>query len=36
MNSLNRSPAANRSPSPSPWPDLTLSSWEDTRDTLHL
>jgi hypothetical protein len=34
MNSLNRSPAANRSPSP--WPDLTLSSWEDTRDTLHL
>jgi len=19
-----------------PWPDLTLSGWQDTRDTLHL
>src|ERR1700687_4466832 len=19
-----------------PWPDLTLSAWEDTRDTLHM
>jgi hypothetical protein len=24
-------PVANR-----PWPDLTLSAWEDTRDTLHM
>ena len=24
-------PAANR-----PWPDLTLTAWEDTRDTLHM
>jgi hypothetical protein len=24
------------SPSSSPWPDLTLTAWEDTRDTFHL
>jgi hypothetical protein len=23
-------------PRTSPWPDLTLSRWEDTRDTLHM
>src|ERR1051326_548399 len=24
------------SASPAPWPELTLSEWADTRDTLHL
>ena len=28
--------AADESGSGSAWPDLTLSRWEDTRDTLHL
>src|SRR4029077_9660096 len=28
--------AATVPPMSEPWPDLTLSEWQDTRDTLHM
>jgi hypothetical protein len=33
---MSSSPAPSPSPSPSLWPDLTLTTWGETRDTLHL